>query len=135
MIDYIMLLAIHQGSIDGTYPPVTGRKAPGGNPAGNNTEYDKKCYDIDECAWNVCNGEHQLCYNKNGSYDCLCEWGYNMTTVCDIPDINNLDENGDPVENCIDICININECEGTYPCVNTTYGSDYCIDTVSGYSI
>merc|ERR1712130_887980 len=66
--------AIHQGSIDGTYPPVTGQKAPGGNPAGNNTEYDKKCYDIDECAWNVCNGEHQLCYNKNGSYDCLCEW-------------------------------------------------------------
>ena len=98
------------------YPPVTGQPPPNGT-------YDKKCYDIDECAFDQCNGPQQLCYNTVGSYDCLCANGYEPQTICMWEEFDNA--------TCLEICFDINECELDYPCVVTEFGSDECINTVS----
>jgi len=97
------------------YPPVTGQLSPNGT-------YDKACYDIDECAFDQCKQEHQLCYNNNGGYDCQCSNGYEPTTICAWEGLAN--------ETCLEVCIDINECERDYPCVETFTGSDSCFNTV-----
>uniref|UniRef100_A0A8C4Q3C9 EGF-like domain-containing protein n=1 Tax=Eptatretus burgeri TaxID=7764 RepID=A0A8C4Q3C9_EPTBU len=34
------------------------------------------CFDVDECAVNVCNSENEICLNTAGSYECSCKQGY-----------------------------------------------------------
>lgn len=41
---------------------------------------DKCDLDKDECAAsNPCTGDHQICQNSIGSYNCICETGFNHT--------------------------------------------------------
>ncbi|VDN53727.1 unnamed protein product [Dracunculus medinensis] len=42
---------------------------------------DEGCKDVDECLdKDVCIGEHEICVNTEGSFDCTCELGYSMNS-------------------------------------------------------
>jgi len=53
---------------------------------------EKGCEDIDECAKNLCDGEHEICKNTPGSFECSCAQGYKKESnrcVLDVTDIKN----------------------------------------------
>ncbi|KAH9498862.1 hypothetical protein Btru_004888, partial [Bulinus truncatus] len=72
-------------------------------------DYYDSCIDINECEQGThqCNKSNLICNNVNGSYDCVCEQGYNM----------NVSE-----------CLNINECAN-----NSSYCDHHCSDTNGSY--
>ncbi|VDO48745.1 unnamed protein product [Haemonchus placei] len=59
------------------------------------SDYNSRCVDVNECAEGAVCGSHSECVNRPGSYDCVCEKGYRF-------------------EN--DECVDINECRETSPC-------------------
>ena len=69
----------------------------------------RSCLDVNECTEMLDNCS-QICINTNGSYQCECQPGFNMTTTGNCSDI---DECTEMLDNCSQICINTN---GSYQC-------------------
>ena len=86
-------------------------------------EYDKSmsCENIDECKFNPCAmGEHSICTDTIGGYECSCKEGYELQTKAGKPDKGG--------GNCK--LIQVNECTaGLHNCDENAI----CIDTEDSF--